>query len=197
MKINKEDLLRFEKEISEEFLSKKIKVPIHLSGGNEDVLIEIFKHIKEDDWVFSTHRNHYHALLKGFTEKELKDYILCGDCESMHIYSRKYKFFSSSIVGGILPIAVGVAMAIKMSEKKGRVFVFIGDMAAEMGIYHECSKYAARNQLPIIFVIEDNAISVESPTQKVWGESKSKPNIIRYSYKRIWPHTGVGKWVTF
>ena len=91
-KITKEDLITFEKEISELFLSKKITVPIHLSGGNEDQLINIFKSIKEDDWVLSTHRNHYHVLLKGYPKDEFKNLILSG--ESMHIYSDKYKIIT-------------------------------------------------------------------------------------------------------
>jgi pyruvate dehydrogenase E1 component alpha subunit len=200
--MNKEDLISFEKEISEDFLQKKIKVPIHLSGGNEDILIDIFKNIKKEDWTFFSHRNHYHALLKGFQRHELKDYIINGECGSMLLYNRKLKIFSSGIVGGILPLAIGTAIGIKKSGGNNKVWVFVGDMASEMGIFHECSKYATRNNLPIIFVIEDNGMSVDSPTQKVWGEEINSPKIIKYKYNRIWNHVGPGLdgqklWVVF
>ena len=196
VKMNKEDLIKFEKEISELFLAKKIHVPVHLVGGNESKLINIFKQIKKEDFVFSTHRNHFHALLKGIPKEKLKQIITDG--ESMHIYDKNLRFFTSSIVGGILPIAVGVAMGIKMKGKDRRVYAFCGDMSAEMGIFHECTKYAERQKLPIDFIIEDNGLSVNTPTQDTWGSNRyTGKNILRYSYVRTWPHVGCGKWITF
>jgi len=193
--MDEKDLIAFEEEIKELFLAKKIKAPIHLSVGSEKPLIDIFKKIKKEDWVFSTHRNHYHALLKGISKEWLKNEIFQG--RSMHIYSKEHKFFTSAIVGSISPIAIGVAMALKRKKSKNKVWAFVGDMAAEMGIFHECSKYAARHQLPIIFVIEDNGLSINTPTQKIWGTSKSLPKIIRYRYRRKYPHQGIGEWVVF
>jgi len=70
-------------------------------------------------------------------------------------------------------------------------------MTSEMGITHECMKYAARHDLPIVFVIEDNGLSVNTPTQEVWGECNSEPKVIRYSYERCYPHQGCGQWVVF
>jgi len=194
-KITKEELIEFEKEISELFLDKKIHVPVHLSGNNEDQLIEIFEDINEKDWVLSTHRNHYHVLLKGMPKEEFKELILSG--ESMHIYSEKYRILTSAIVGGILPIAVGMALAIKKKRQRRKVWVFIGDMAKETGMFHECHKYAARHELPIKFIIEDNGYSTDTPTQEVWGYQHTKSNIIRYEYERKFPHVGIGAWVSF
>jgi len=193
--MNKEDLIEFEEEIKQLFLDKKIKSPVHLSVGSEEPLIEIFKKIKKDDWVFSAHRSHYHALLKGIDREWLKNEIL--ENRSIHIYNKEHKFFTSSIMAGILPIAVGVAMALKRKTSKNKVWAFVGDMTAEMGIFHECMKYAARHNLPIVFVIEDNGLSVSTPTQEVWGKGKSKPRSIRYEYKRVYPHQGCGAWVVF
>ena len=62
--MNKNDLINFELEIKELYEKGKIRAPIHLSGNNENQLISIFKKIKKNDWVLSTWRNHYHALLK-------------------------------------------------------------------------------------------------------------------------------------
>jgi len=194
--MTKQELIDFETEIKDLFLNGQIKAPIHLSGGNEDALINIFQHIdKKNDWVFSTHRNHYHALLKEISPEWLKQEILAG--RSMHINNKKYKFITSSIVCGCLPIAVGVALANKRKGLKNHAWVFCGDMAGEAGMFHECMKYASRHDLPISFIIEDNGLSTNTPTQECWGKINSKAEIIRYKYERIYPHINVGKFVEF
>ena len=186
--MTKEELVNFEREVANLFEQGRIKAPVHLHGSNEEALIKIFQHIKPSDWVFSTHRSHYHALLHGVPPELVKAEILKGN--SICLQFPEYRFHTSAIVGGILPIAVGVAMA---GEK---AWCFIGDMAAETGIFHECQKYAKRHDLPITFVIEDNGYSVNTPTDKAWGERLWLPKVIRYDYKREWPHQGSGKWVT-
>ena len=195
----KADLIAFEEDIKDCFLRGEIRTPIHLAGGNEEHLIRIFRDIKQDDWVFSTYRSHYHALLKGVPAEQVKRDILAG--RSMHINSRKHKFFTSSIVGGCLPIAVGVAMAIQRKGLPNKVWVFLGDMASEMGIFHECSKYSSRFNLPITFIIEDNGFSVNTPTAVAWGNYKYFPlypeKVKTYEYERIYPHQGCGQWVDF
>ena len=193
--MDKQPLIDFEEQIKELFLNKNIKSPVHLSKGNEEPLIKMFSQIKSQDWVFSTHRSHYHALLKGVSPEWLRNEIL--ENRSIHIFNKEHNFFSSAIVGGNLPIAVGVAMALKRQNSDRWVWAFVGDMAAETGIFHECVKYAMRHDLPISFVIEDNGLSVNSPTQTLWGTEQSKGHIIRYTYDRLVPHVGVGKWVTF
>ncbi len=174
-----EELKAFEQEIGDIFLAGRIRAPIHLHGNNEEDLREIFNQVKPEDWVFSTHRSHYHALLKGIPPEEVKAEILKGN--SICLQFPQYRFYTSAIVGGILPIALGVAMA------SYKCWVFVGDMAAETGIFHECVKYATGHKLPIKFVVEDNHFSVDTPTEQVW----------RYSYERKFPHQGVGKYVIF
>lgn len=194
--MNSKFLIKFEKEIADIYKKGKIKAPIHLSGNNEEKLLKIFKKIKKNDWVFSTWRSHYHALLKGLPANYLKKLILDG--KSMHIMSKKYKFFSSSIVGGPIPIAIGVALSIKRKKQKNKVWVFIGDMTYETGIFHECYKYAKNFKLPIKFVVEDNNMSTNTPTRKAWGgKSKIQKDIIYYKYKRKYPHHGTGEWILF
>lgn len=177
--MTKEELVQFEEEIKEDILAGNIRTPVHLSGGNEDDLLEIFKEIKSSDWVLSTHRSHYHALLKGIPREWVKREILQG--HSITLNNNRFHFMSSAIVGGILPIGVGIAMTGQ------KVWCFVGDMAAESGIFHECVKYSLSNNLPIKFVVEDNGFSVNTPTEKVW----------RYSYQRKFPHQGAGKYVIF
>lgn len=192
----KESLINFEEEVREIYEAGKIHAPVHFCRGNEEQLIKIFKNVKKDDWVFSTHRSHYHALLKGVGKEWLKNEIL--NSRSIHINNAQHKIFTSAIVGGILPIAIGTAMGIKLKNEEQRVWVFVGDMCAEMGAFHEAVKYSQRHNLPITFVIEDNELGVNTPTQKVWGEEDfGSTQILRYKYERVYPHHGSGKWVTF
>ena len=193
--ITKKELIGFEKDIVRMYLDKKIMSPVHLSGGNEDALIRIFKDVKKKDWVFSCHRSHYHALLKGISPRWLKKEILNN--RSISINNKRHRFFSSAIVGGCLPIAIGAGLALKLKGVSDRVWVFVGDMAAETGTFQECVKYAGRNSLPVTFIIEDNGLSVDTPTAKAWGRERAKPRIIRYNYKRIYPHQGCGTWINF
>jgi pyruvate dehydrogenase E1 component alpha subunit len=230
--MNEQDLINFEKDIKDNYSQAKIRGPVHLCGGNEIQLLQVFEKIKENDWVFSTHRSHYHALLKSKNPEWVKEQIFLK--RSSHINSKKYKIFTSAIVGGICPIALGVALSIKKDwdnnirtinlnaeltkeeKKKGaigrcmgmnHVWCFVGDMAAEMGIFHECLKYARGEDLPITFVIEDNGMGCDTPTNEVWKAKEWFGNDLRnldgYQYKRIYPHYGIcdenGKriWVDF
>ena len=109
------------------------------------------------------------------------------------------KIISSGIVPGQLPIALGMAKALFLKKASGHVWAFCGEMAAETGVFHECSKYAYNHKLPITFVIEDNEWSVGTPTEKVWKSYNDAllNNTIRYRYKIGVPHQGVRKEVGF
>jgi pyruvate dehydrogenase E1 component alpha subunit len=190
--MRKKELIKFEDEIGELYKQAKIKAPIHLAGINEKQLIKIFKKIKKNDWIFSTWRNHYHWLLSGRSPKELKKQILEG--HSMHVYNNR--FFTSAIVGGIAPIATGVAYALKKKKSKSKVWCFLGDMGVSTGIAQESIRYAKGHDLPITFVIEDNGLSVRTDTKESWGKCK-KSKTIKYKYKRKYPHAGCGTFVLF
>ena len=192
----KKRLISFEEKISRMYENKLIRGPVHLSGNNEEQLIKIFKKINKNDWVFSSWRNHYHALLHGINSDWLFNEIING--RSMGIINKKRKFYSSSIVGGILPIALGVALSIKRRRGKNKVWVFIGDMTFECGIFHEVYKYSKNFKLPIKFIVEDNNLSTNTPTDVAWGKkSKIPKDIIYYRYKRKFPHHGTGQWIMF
>ncbi len=194
--MNKKELIDFELDIKKLYEEKKINSPIHLSGNNETQLIKIFKKIKKSDWVFSSWRSHYHALLHGVDKKEIKNQILKG--RSMSICSKFPRFYSSSIVGGTLSIAIGVAIANKIKRKKDKIWVFIGDMTYETGIFHECHKYSIQNNLKINFIVEDNNMSTNTPTNKIWKKkTKALKKVIKYKYNRKFPHHGTGSWVLF
>lgn len=193
--MEKEELIAFTNEIKELFDAGKIKSPVHLSMGNEEQLIKIFEQVKPQDWVFSTHRSHYHALLKGIPKEWLKNEIL--ENRSIHISNKQYKFFSSAIVGGICPIATGTALGLRLKDSNEHVWCFVGDMAARTGIFYESVRYAEGFDLPVTFVVEDNDLSVNTPTSVVWGNNNGNHKIKYYEYTRLLPHSGGGKWIKF
>ena len=113
----KQDLIDFEEHIVSLWEGGKIKAPVHLSHGNEEQLIEIFSVIDKDDYVFSTWRSHYHALLHGLTPEWIEDKILQG--KSISLCNLDHNFYSSAIVTGVLPIALGTAIGLKKQNSKG------------------------------------------------------------------------------
>ncbi len=191
-----QDLIDFETKVKETYEAGKIKGPIHLAKNNEEQLIEIFQYVSEDDWVFVPWRNHYHALLHGVDPDKLFNSILEG--RSMGTNNTKPNFYASSIVGGIIPLALGVALGIKQKGNNSRVWCFVGDMTMETGVFHEAYKYSKNFDLPIQWVVEDNNMSVHTPTDMAWGKKQDVPDgVIYYKYDMEYPHHGTGKWVNF
>ena len=199
--MTKKDLVQFEEEIAELFNEAKILAPVHLYYGNEEQIIKVFKNVRSQDWVFCSWRSHYQCLLKGVPQNEIKAEILAG--RSISLCFPEYHIYSSAIVGGNLPIALGTAMAIKLSKEKNMVYCFMGDMTSETGIAHECIKYSRNHQLPIHFIIEDNSKSVCTDTRETWNvsslsyEEKHDSNITYYHYETKYPHAGAGTRVQF
>lgn len=195
--INKNELINFERKIVNLWENAKIPYPVHISGGNEDELIEIFKNINQGDYIFSNHRSHYHYLLAGGYQKDLEEKIMKG--QSMSIFNKKINFLSSAIVAGTPAIASGVAYALKKRNIKKNVWCFIGDGAEEEGHFYEAVRYVDGHNLPCTFIIEDNNRSVETPKNERYGKSNIKwPKCVkRYSYNPTYPHVGSGKFVDF
>lgn len=196
-----EKLIAFEEEIAALFNAAKIRSPIHLYYGNEAHIIKVFRDIADDDWVMCSWRSHYQCLLKGVPPEKLHDEILAN--RSISLCFPEQRIVSSAIVGGIVPIALGVAMGIKRSGGKNRVHCFMGDMTSETGIAHECIKYATNHNLPIRFIVEDNSKSVCTDTRETWGQKKltyensKNPRVVYYAYETKYPHAGAGVRVQF
>jgi len=191
--MQKQDLIAFENEVKRRFENGKIPFPIHFSGGNEDELIRIFEKIRPQDWVFSTHRSHYHYLLKGGSPEKLMEMIVRGD--SLHVFDKSIKFVSSAIVCGTPSMAVGVAKSIQKEKSGEHVWCFIGDGAEEQGAFYEAVRYSHTKKLPCTFVIEDNNLSVDTPKCVRSGEDEFPwpNNVMRYEYIRKYPHVQTGK----
>ena len=195
------DLVDFETDIAECFNEGMIKAPVHLYDGNEQEMINIFKDIKEEDWVFCTWRSHYQCLLKGVPKQKLKEDILAG--KSITLCYPEYRIYSSAIVTGSIPIATGAAFDIKRKGETNHVWCFVGDMGAETGSFYENHKYAVNLNLPITYIIEDNEKSVCTMTKEVWNKVKHSfaeegiPKVIYYKYETKYPHAGAGKRIQF
>ncbi len=195
--ILEKEIIDFESHIKNLWEAAKIPYPIHLSGGNEKQLIKIFKKINSGDYIFSTHRSHYHYLLSGGSPDELEKKIMRG-C-SMHVFDKNLNFLASSIVAGASVIAAGVAFALKEKKSKNKVWCFVGDGAEDEGHFYEAVRYVEGHNLPCKFIIEDNNRSVETTKLERYGnfEIAWPKCVLRYSYIPKYPHVGTGKWINF
>lgn len=199
--MTKQDLIDFETRIADYFNTGKIQAPVHLYYGNEDEIIQIFKTVRPQDWVFCSWRSHYQCLLKGVPSEEVEKEILEG--RSISLCFPEYKIYSSAIVGGVLSIAVGTAMSVKRNKEDSFVYCFLGDMTSETGIAHESIKYSTQHNLPIRFIIEDNCKSVCTDTREVWNDNRltyegfNNDIIYYYKYDTKYPHAGAGMRVQF
>ena len=200
-----DELIAFEEEIAESFNNAQIRAPIHLYSGNEKHIINIFKNVKKEDYVFCTWRSHYQCLLKGVPKDRLKKDILAG--KSITLCYPEYNIFSSAIVTGSISIANGRALAEKLKGSSSHVWCFVGEMSTETGAFHENVKYSTAHNLPITWVIEDNGKSVCTDTRETWNMKNlsyeefdllnSRGNVIYYKYDTKYPHAGAGKRIQF
>lgn len=192
------DLISFELEVAAAFNAGRIRAPVHLVGGCEEQLIEIFQDVRKNDWVATQWRSHYHCLLRGVPRQQLMDDILAG--HSITLCYPEHRIISSAIVGGVLPIALGLAWSEKQKGGGNKVWAFVGDMTARTGMFHECRQYAIGHDLPIEFVIENNGMSVCTDTAEAWGTGDLDfvhDKTTEYFYKLPFPHAGAGVRVQF
>lgn len=201
IKYSASELIEFENEVARLFNDGKVRAPVHLYYGNEEEMLKIFEGVCEKDWIFTTWRSHYQALLKGVP----KDIIIKNIIEGKSIAQcfPDYRFYSSAIVAGNIPIALGTAVGIKKLKEDAKVWCFIGDMTSETGMANSAIKYAKNHRLPIKFIIEDNAVSVMTDTRQVWNsqllsfEKVADDYVYYYSYRSKYPHAGAGFRVQF
>lgn len=188
-----ETLCSFVDSIAELHDAGHLPFALHLPGGNEQHLIDIFSNINEKDYVLSTHRNMYHALLHGLPPDEIKKKVL--NARSMFMFDRKRNFYVSAIIGGPVGIAVGIAWALKRKGSNQRVWCFLGDGTEDSGHFAEAVRYVDGFDLPCTFVIEDDGMAVEASKELRWGTSTNlqwPACVIRYHYKKTRPHIRTG-----
>jgi pyruvate dehydrogenase E1 component alpha subunit len=158
---------RIEEAIAAEYPRQEMRCPVHLSIGQEAAAVGIAELLTKDDLMVSTHRGHAHYLAKGGSLRGLlcelygkADGCSRGQGGSMHLVDRSAGFSgSTSIVGGTIPVGVGLAFAKKLKKEKGVVVVCLGDAAIEEGVFHEAANFASLHRLPVVFFCENNFFS--------------------------------------
>ena len=198
-----ESLRKLEFDISELYAEGQIKSPIHLRGGGEQQLIDIFdkENIDKDSWIVTSWSSHLECALRGVPVEEIKRAVLNN--KSITLCFKEYKVISSAIVGAIPSIGNGLGLAAKLKQSNERVYIFIGDTTFMTGQAQENIRYAMNHNLPVKYIVSDNGLSVKTPTNVVWnlkeGEleqiTKQYSNVIYYKYKNTWPHSGIGKFI--
>lgn len=156
-----------EERIALEYPKQQMRCPVHLSIGQEAAAVGVCAGIKPTDRMVSTHRSHAHYLAKGGSIKGLIGELYgrrtgCsrGGGGSMHLIDLAVNFHgSTSIVGGTIPIGVGIAFADHLKGEKHATVVCIGDAAIEEGVFHESANFASLHSLNVIFACENNLYS--------------------------------------
>jgi len=164
--------IRFTEEtIAERYNEWKMRCPTHLCIGQEAIAAAAGEVLRRDDFVVSTHRAHGHYLAKGGNLKKMiaEIYGKASGCSggkggSMHLIDKDAGFMgSTAIVGGTIPIAVGLGLSIQLHGTDQVSAAFFGDGAIEEGVFYESVNFAALKKLPVLFICENNLYSVYSP----------------------------------
>lgn len=160
-----------EEVIAERYTTQKMRCPVHLSIGQEAVAVGVCKAVLQSDFLISNHRAHAHYLAKGGDLKSMIAEIYgkstgcsSGRGGSMHLVDLSVGMLGSTpIVGGSLPVAVGIAFASYLKKTEDITVVFFGEGSTEEGVFSECLNFASLKNLPVLFVCENNFYSVYSP----------------------------------
>ncbi len=155
---------RFEERCVELYSSESIRGFLHVYIGEEAVATGVMSALDEQDAVVATYREHGHALLKGMSARSVMAEMfgrVTGCCRgrggSMHLFDAGTRFYGgNAIVGGGLPMAVGLALADKMTGRDRVTACFFGEGAMAEGEFHESMNLAALWALPVLFVCENN-----------------------------------------
>jgi len=173
-----EDMLlvrRFEEKCAQLYGMGKIMGFCHLYNGQEAVSTGSIKGaINKDDYVITAYRDHGQAISKGVDPKAIMAELLGkrtgttkGKGGSMHIFDHETNFLGGhAIVGSHLPIATGVAFAIKYKSEKRVCLCFMGDGATNIGEFHEALNLASLWKLPVVYIIENNLYSMGTSVQR-------------------------------
>ena len=163
-----------ELKIAREYPYGLMRTPVHLCVGHEAIPVGLSEHLLSEDKVLSNHRSHGHYLAKGGSLVSLFGELLgrqigCskGRGGSQHLIDLSVNFIASApILGGTIPIAAGVAFSNKLKGIDGIVVAYLGDAVLEEGVLFETISFASLHSLPILFVVENNRLSVHTYLDK-------------------------------
>ena len=162
---------RFERTAQAMYKAGELPGFIHLYVGEEATATGICAHLRNDDWITSTHRGHGHAVAKGVPTKivmaELagKETGCCGGRGgTMHLYAPEYGLMGTNgIVAAGIPDAVGCGISAKLRGTDGVAVAFFGDGATSHGAFHEGINFAGIQNVPVILVCENNLYATATP----------------------------------
>lgn len=162
---------RFEEKSAEMYALAKIAGFLHLYIGEEAVAVGAIAALRPDDYVISAYRDHGHCLARGSDPRAVMAELfgkatgLCkGKGGSMHLVDAERRFMGGyAIVGGHLPLAAGLAFAVKYRKSDQVVLCFFGEGALPSGQTHEAFNLAALWKLPVIFICENNRYAMGTP----------------------------------
>jgi pyruvate dehydrogenase E1 component alpha subunit len=180
---------RFEEKCAELYATEKIRGFLHLYDGEEAIAVGVMQALTAEDAVVATYREHGHALARGIPAGRLMAEMfgkLEGCCRgrggSMHVFDAETRFCGgNAIVGGGLPLAVGLALADKLAGKRRVTACFFGEGAVAEGEFHESMNLAALWRLPVLFACENNLYAMG--TALALSESETDIHLKAASYK--------------
>jgi pyruvate dehydrogenase E1 component alpha subunit len=172
---------RSEEKCAELYQQEKIRGFLHLYIGEEAIAVGAMQALSPADSVVATYREHGHALARGVSMDAVmaEMYGKAEGCSrgrggSMHLFDAPTRFYGgNAIVGGGLPLAVGLALAEKMDKRDGIAVCFFGEGAVAEGEFHECLNLAELWRLPVLFVCENNLYAMGTRLER----SESQPDI--------------------
>ncbi|OEU70600.1 MAG: pyruvate dehydrogenase (acetyl-transferring) E1 component subunit alpha [Desulfuromonadales bacterium C00003093] len=164
---------RFEEKSAELYSAMKIRGFLHLYIGEEAVAVGVAEALTADDAVVATYREHGHAMVRGMGMGAImaEMYGKVGGCcrgrgGSMHLFDAERRLYGgNAIVGGGLPVAVGLALADRLQKKNRVTCCCFGEGAVAEGEFHESMNLAALWQLPVLFVCENNLYAMGTALQ--------------------------------
>jgi pyruvate dehydrogenase E1 component alpha subunit len=170
---------RFEEKCAELYSAGKIRGFLHLYIGEEAVAVGVMQALTPDDAVVATYREHGHALARGISANALMAEMFgkqegCsrGRGGSMHVFDAATRFYGgNAIVGGGLPIAVGLALADAYLGRRRVTACFFGDGAVAEGEFHESMNLAALWKLPVLFVCENNLYAMGTRIERALSQT--------------------------
>ena len=169
----------FEDKCAELYTQEKIRGFLHLYDGEEAVAVGVIPVLEERDHIVATYREHGHALARGVPMNKVmaEKYGKQEGCSrgrggSMHLFDAAHNFHGgNAIVGGGLPLAVGLALAEHMRESDVVIACFFGEGAVAEGEFHESMNLAALWQLPVLFVCENNLYAMGTALERSESET--------------------------
>ena len=180
---------RFEERCVELYSAGQIRGFLHVYIGEEAVATGVMSALDADDAVVATYREHGHALLKGMSARSVMAEMFgrvtgCarGRGGSMHLFDAATRFYGGNgIVGGGLPLAVGLALADHMSGRDRVTACFFGEGAMAEGEFHESLNLAALWGLPVLFVCENNLYAMGTALAR--SESETNLSVKASAYE--------------